>query len=59
MVSRKSKPQDDVPLHLAKFTVWYAFSALGIVGPVFLQENMNSEICGDLLEEICIHFCKE
>lgn len=42
-----------------KFTVWYGFSTVGIVGPVFLEENVNSEICGALLEETYMHFCKE
>jgi hypothetical protein len=59
MESRKSRPQEDAPLHLAKFTLWYAFSAVGIVGPVFLKENVDCETCGAPLEENCIHFCKE
>jgi hypothetical protein len=57
--NRKSRPQEDAPLHLAKFTLRHAFSAVGIVGAVFLEENVNYEICGAPLEENFIHFCKE
>jgi hypothetical protein len=47
------------PLNLGKVTVVYSFEAVGILGPVFLQENVKYEICGAVLEESCIHFCKE
>jgi hypothetical protein len=59
MGSRKSKPQEDVLLHPAKCTFWYAFFAVGIVGLVFLDENVNSERFGALLEENFIPFSKE
>jgi hypothetical protein len=34
--------QNDVPLHLAIYTVWCILSAAVIVGPAFIIENVNS-----------------
>jgi hypothetical protein len=37
---------EDAPLHPAKCIVWSAVSPVGILGPAFLKENINSKLMG-------------
>ncbi len=40
---------EEVPLHLAKMTVWVAFTSCGIIGPVFIREIVTPESYHSLL----------
>lgn len=39
------------PLHPQKLTVWYGICSEGVIGPFFIESNINAEVYNDLLRD--------